>query len=99
MTARFQAGDAVRVRPAWPEHGPARVHIRTPGYLRGRRGVVERALGAYGNPEELAFGKPGLPQQMLYRVVFSHDELWAGSDSRDGVAADIYEHWLEPAAP
>ena len=94
---RFAPGDRVRVRPDWPEAGPRRVHIRTPHYLRGRVGIVERLFGAFPNPEELAFGKPGTPPQPLYQVRFEQAPLWADSSSTaDTVVADIYEHWLEP---
>jgi nitrile hydratase subunit beta len=99
VSARFSPGDRVRVRLDWPEAGPQRVHIRTPHYLRGRAGVVERLFGAYPNPEGLAFGKPGLPAQPLYQVRFDQAPLWADAPrSPDTVVADIYEHWLEPEA-
>ena len=56
---RFAAGDRVRVKDDWPERrGPC--HIRTPHYLRGRSGVVERPLGAFPNPEDLAFARPNV---------------------------------------
>jgi nitrile hydratase len=94
--ARFSTGDRVRVRLDWPEAGPKRVHIRTPHYLRGRSGVVERVFGAYPNPEGLAFGQPGLPAQPLYQVRFAQAPLWAKGSPADTVVADLYEHWLEP---
>ena len=53
-TARFRPGDRVRVRAA---HPPG--HIRTPYYCRGHVGVVERLCGAFANPEELAYNRPG----------------------------------------
>ena len=53
MTARFAPGDLVRVRLA---HPPG--HIRTPYYVRGKTGVVERICGSFRNPEELAFARP-----------------------------------------
>lgn len=94
---RFAPGDRVRVRLDWPEAGTRRVHIRTPHYLRGRIGVVERLFGAFPNPEELAFGKPGLPKQPLYQVRFEQAPLWGDAAAgADTVVADIYEHWLEP---
>jgi nitrile hydratase len=97
MNARFSPGDRVRVRPDWPEAGPQRVHIRTPHYLRGRAGVVERLFGAYANPESLAFGKSGQPAQPLYQVRFEQAPLWPDAQrSPDTIVADIYEHWLEP---
>ncbi|MBI3453669.1 MAG: nitrile hydratase subunit beta [Rhodospirillales bacterium] len=94
-SARFRPGDRVRVRDAWPEEGGRRVHIRTPHFVRGRVGEVERVLGAFANPEDLAFGKPGLPPQPLYHVRFSQPELWPGGGRTDTLTVDIYESWLE----
>ena len=86
----------MRVRLDWPEAGPKRVHIRTPHYLRGRSGVVERVFDAYPNPEGLAFGQPGLPAQPLYQVCFAQAPLWSTGSAADTLVADLYEHWLEP---
>jgi len=93
VAALFKAGDRVRVRFA---HPPG--HVRTPYYIRGRRGVIERLCGAYRNPEELAYARSGLPAQPLYRVRFLQRDVWpdyAGSPS-DSVDVEIYQHWLEP---
>lgn len=94
MKLRFKAGDTVRVRDGYPPG-----HIRTPAFLRGKRGRVLRDYGAWKNPEELAYGKPGLPKQVLYMVQFDMDEVWDGHGNygpADTVTADIYDHWLEP---
>jgi hypothetical protein len=91
--ARFEAGNHVKVRRA---HPPG--HVRTPSYVRGHSGVVERLCGAYPNPEELAYARSGLPAQPLYRVRFLQCALWAdyvGSPS-DTVDVEIFQHWLEP---
>ena len=92
--ARFRPGDRVRVSAR--DHAG---HCRTPSYLRGRIGRVERIAGTFRNPEELAYYRPGLPKLPLYVVRFRQADLW--DDYRgapnDTVAADIYEHWLEPA--
>lgn len=74
-------------------------HCRTPWYLRGKEGVVEIGLGAFRNPEELAYHRDGLPEIELYRVRFRQARLWPdyGGSSSDTLLADIYEHWLEPA--
>jgi nitrile hydratase len=94
MTARFAVGDRVRVRRAFPPG-----HVRTPYYIRGRAGVIERVLGRFGNPEELAFGRSGEPKQVLYRVRFRQQDVWPGyaGSALDTVDIEIYEHWLEPA--
>ncbi len=91
--ARFAPGDRVRVHLA---HPPG--HLRTPTYVRGKAGIVERICGSFPNPEELAYGRDGQPARPLYRVRFAQPEVWADYDGRDGdcVEVEIYEHWLEP---
>jgi len=94
LPPRFAPGDCVQVRRAYPLG-----HVRTPWYIRGRRGVVERLCGAYPNPEELAYARRGLPKQPLYRVRFLQRDVWhdyVGS-AQDTVDIEIYQHWLEPA--
>jgi nitrile hydratase len=94
VTPRFKPGDAVTVRPAYPPG-----HIRTPHYIRGKSGVVERLCGSFANPEELAYGRSGLPAQPLYRVRFAQTQVWpdyAGA-TNDSIDIEIYEQWLEPA--
>jgi nitrile hydratase len=65
--------------------------------LRGCIGVVERICGAYPNPEELAYGRDGLPRQPLYRVRFRQAEVWEQYSGGDGDTLDVevYQHWLE----
>lgn len=91
MSPRFGPGDRVRVQ-AWYPPG----HVRTPFYARGHTGVVLRLAAIHPNPEELAYGRPGLPPEPVYRVAFSHAELWAGRDA-DATVIDLQESWLEPA--
>jgi nitrile hydratase subunit beta len=94
MSARFAQGDRVTVR-----RGDSPGHIRTPYYVRGLVGVIERVCGPYPNPEELAYGRDGLPELPLYRVRFRQADLWpdyAGPPA-DAVEVEIYAHWLEPA--
>ena len=90
----FAPGTRVEVADDWPEaRGPA--HIRTPHYVRGRRGVVVQHLGEFPNPEDIAFARPA-PLRALYHVAFRPDELWpeAGGDE---LVVEIYEHWLRAA--
>lgn len=93
LPARFKAGDRVRVRNAEPLG-----HIRTPHYCRGHTGEIERVCGAFPNPEELAFRRPGLPAVPLYRVRFKRRDLFPASEpGEDVVEIEIFQHWLEPA--
>lgn len=84
-------GQMVRVRK-----GAAPGHIRTPWYLRGKTGVIERICGAFENPEELAYGRASSPVP-LYRVRFTMAEVWGDEIERadDTIDAEIFEHWLE----
>ena len=96
MTARFAPGDPVRVHRAYPPG-----HLRTPYYIRGKSGVVERICGSFANPEELALGRDGLPARPLYRVRFPQTEVWPdyAGPNQDTVDIEIFEHWLAPADP
>jgi Nitrile hydratase beta subunit, C-terminal len=89
----FQPGAAVRVKNDWPEtRGP--VHIRTPHYVRGMQGTVVRHLGAFANPEDLAFARPAAIRE-LYHVRFDQPSIWAEGQPGDEVQVEIFEHWLE----
>ena len=92
----FAAGQRVRVRKV---DSPG--HIRTPHYIRGKLGVIERFVGYFRNPEELAYGRSGQPLRALYRVRFEQSHVWSdyGGAARDTLDIDIYEHWLQPAPP
>lgn len=86
-------GTAVRVRNLQPPG-----HVRTPQYLRGKSGLIERRLGPFANPEQLAYHQKGDPLP-LYRVRFTMGEVWgpAAESPHDTLDAEIYGHWLEPA--
>jgi len=83
--------ERVRVKAMMPPG-----HVRAPSYLRGKTGVIERALGPFPNPEQLAYGLPA-PEQPLYRVRFTMSEIWGDAAERpsDTLDAEIYAHWLE----
>ena len=71
-------------------------HVRAPAYLRGRIGTIERPLGAFPDPERLAYGQPA-PARALYCVRFTMAELWGDSaeSPSDTVDAELYDTWLE----
>lgn len=82
---------SVRVRPDMPPG-----HIRTPAYLRGKTGQIERTLGPFGNPEQLAY-RIKAETLALLRVRFLMRDIW-GADAEnpnDTLEAEIYAHWLE----
>jgi len=94
MNTPFSVGDKVRVLKV-----DAPGHIRTPWYIRGHVGEIERVCGAFRNPEELAYGRSGEPRKTLYRVRFRQRDVWPDYQGAEGdtLDIDIYEHWLEPA--
>lgn len=89
---KFVPGDKVIVRAIYPPG-----HIRTPWYVRGKAGVIERVCGEFANPEELAYGRDGLPKEPLYRVRFRQKHLWTNyaESGLDTVDVEIFEHWLD----
>ena len=94
MEAKFKVGERVKVMQAYPLG-----HVRTPYYIRGCSGEVERVCGSFPNPEELAQMRDGLPEIPLYRVRFRQNEVWPDyrGAAKDVVEIEIYQHWLEKA--
>ena len=82
----------VRVLSQWPPG-----HVRTPGYLRGKIGTIERSVGTFNNPEQNAYRLTPTKNRLL-RVRFRMSEVWGprAENPDDVVEAEIYEHWLEP---
>ena len=82
----------VRVLRQWPPG-----HVRTPGYLRGKVGTIERSIGIFNNPEQNAYRLTPTKNRLL-RVRFQMSEVWGikAENPDDVVEAEIYEHWLEP---
>lgn len=93
-SGRFQVGQAVRIADRDPPQ-----HNRTPIYVRGLTGVVERICPAFGQPELLAYGGDGKPDQIVYRVRLKQSDVWPDyrGTAHDDLEVEIFEHWLEPA--
>jgi nitrile hydratase len=97
---RFRPGESVRVKNYQTRMEWRRPHIRTPGYVYGCVGEVERVCGIFPDPSFLAFGIHGpfdsVPKARLYRVRFRQNDLWPENDGNDDVVeVELYEHWLE----
>jgi hypothetical protein len=95
MSKKLSPGDAVQVVKTNPPG-----HRRTPYYIRGKRGVIERFCGEFPNPEERGHGFDGRPHRALYRVRFCQKDVWASysGGANDTIDVDVYEHWLIPLA-
>lgn len=70
-------------------------HLRTPGYLFGKTGIIERICGVYDNPETAAFRVQSI-QQPLYRVRFRQIDVWPDykGSSSDQIDVEVFQHWL-----
>jgi nitrile hydratase len=91
-SARFAAGDAVRVRDV---HFAG--HTRCPGYVRGRLGVVVGLEVRAPVPEIEAHLEQKVDEQ-TYLVRFDARELWGdAAEANNVVHVDLYERYLEPA--
>ena len=92
VPARFKPGEAVYARNIHPQH-----HTRTPRYVRGKTGRVERDYGVFILPDSHAQNTGKTPQH-VYSVRFTARELW-GPDAResDGLFIDMWDDYLEPA--
>ena len=95
IAACFKVGERVRVRKTAPLG-----HIRTPFYIRGHVGVIERFCGSFPNPEELAQMRDGLPALPLYRVRFRQKDVWPdyAGNAEDVLEVEIFQHWLQADA-
>jgi nitrile hydratase subunit beta len=100
-TPKFKPGDPVVV-----DQRAIAGHCRTPGYLRGKQGVIAEVLGRFRNPERLAYHRPGLPAEVLYKVRFEQMHLWSAAaptpypgPAGDHLEADLYEFWLSGSTP
>lgn len=94
----FKTGDSVVVRREDSAVRFRKPHLRTPGYLFGAPGTIERYCGVFADPEFLAFRGDPLAKQHLYRVRFSQQILWPEQDGNnenvDTVDVEVYESWL-----
>ena len=96
---RFMPGTRVQVRHEKLATRWRKPHLRTPGYIFGAVGVVERVVGVFPSPELLAFRHvEGV--QPLFRVRFLLRDLWpqAGAQAaQDTIDVEIVQAWLTEA--
>jgi nitrile hydratase len=92
VSSDFVVGERVRIAA---RYAPA--HVRTPVYVRGRSGRIERVLARFVNPEREAYGQNTGGEVRLYRVRIPQASLWpdyAGAPD-DVLEIEVFEHWLE----
>ncbi|CAF1651600.1 unnamed protein product, partial [Adineta ricciae] len=99
----FHVGDYVRVQHENYATRWIKPHLRTPGYIYGKTGVIEKFCGVFQNPEYYAYENNDANQehrQPLYRVRFNQKDVWndyQGNDN-DTIDIEIYQHWLLPVS-
>ncbi len=89
---RFAPGDRVRVRL---DFVPG--HIRMPGYIRGKEGVVVGVSPAYPFPDAHAHGVPA-EDEPTYDVRFRSEDLWPQGADSALVHVGVFESYLERVA-
>jgi nitrile hydratase subunit beta len=86
---RFQPGDRVRVRA---DYVPG--HVRMPGYIRGKAGVVVYESPAYPFPDAHAHGVEA-QDEPTYDVRFRSEDLWPDSADAALVHVGVFQSYLE----
>ena len=87
----FKAGDRVRVKE---DYVPG--HVRMPGYIRGKTGVVVSESPAYPFPDAHAHGVPA-QDEPTYDVRFRSADLWANSADVALIHVAVFQSYLESA--
>jgi nitrile hydratase subunit beta len=88
---RFEIGDRVRVRT---DHVAG--HVRMPGYIRGKTGVVVGESPRYPFPDAHAHGIEA-EEEPTYDVRFRAEELWPSSCDPALVHVGVFQSYLERA--
>lgn len=92
----FQVGDKVRVRGENLNTRWRKPHVRTPGYIYGISGIVERFCGMYKDPMQNAYLAANnlMP---LYRIRFKQKEVWPEytGHNEDTIDIEIFQNWLD----
>lgn len=86
---RFRAGDRVRVRADFVAG-----HVRMPGYIRGKAGVVVSESPAYPFPDAHAHGVDAADEP-TYDVRFRTEELWPDCADAALVHVGVFQSYLE----
>src|SRR6185295_8072373 len=86
---RFAPGDRVRVRN---DFVPG--HVRMPGYIRGKVGVVVAESPVYPFPDAHAHSVEA-EDEPTYDVRFRSEDLWPGSSDAALVHVGVFQSYLE----
>ena len=89
--SRFRLGDRVRVTQ---DSVPG--HMRLPGYIRGKTGVVVGESPAYPFPDAHAHGVQS-EDEPTYDVRFRSEDLWPNSAEPALIHVGVFQSYLEPS--
>jgi nitrile hydratase subunit beta len=88
---KFKPGDRVRVRNDFFAG-----HVRMPGYIRGKPGVVVSESPRYPFPDAHAHGVDATDEP-TYDVAFRTEDLWPNSADSALVHVGVFQSYLERA--
>ncbi|GEM_PF-82703 len=92
--APFEVGDRVVVRDEYVAG-----HIRAPGYVRGKQGVVlHRTTEKWPFPDAIGHGDKSAAIQPTYHVQFSNRDVWGDACDEGFVVVDLFEGYLDKVA-
>ena len=95
ITAQFQPGDIVRVRPHAENKKINGGHTRLPRYAAGAKGRILMSHGSHILPDSNAHGAGEAPEP-LYAVIFAASDLWTHPEHpKDEVVLDMWQSYLE----
>jgi nitrile hydratase beta subunit len=87
----FAIGDTVRVKNAFVSG-----HVRMPGYIRGKTGVVVGVSPSYPFPDAAAHNLHA-QDEPTYDVRFRTEDLWPQAADKASVHVGVFESYLEKA--
>jgi nitrile hydratase subunit beta len=88
---RFAIGDRVRVKNEFVSG-----HVRMPGYIRGKTGIVVDISPAYPFPDAAAHSLEA-QDEATYDVRFRTEDLWPQAADTASVHVGVFESYLEKA--
>ena len=95
---RFKEGQEVWVKQFETRGIFRRPHLRTPGFVHGKKGVIERYAGSFLSPHVVAWNfdfNQNHEKVPLYRVRFRMQDVWEHSEfPNDSIEVEVFQQWL-----
>jgi nitrile hydratase len=86
---KFAIGETVRVKNEFVSG-----HVRMPGYIRGKQGVIVSKSPAYPFPDASAHNLQ-VTKEPTYDVQFRSVEIWPGSSDDALIHVGVFQSYLE----